>query len=479
MAPLASRLVSAVLLACCRDAISIALPSSPQLRYQEAEIVALIHFNMATFFEDGDPACNAENWQDPAVPWKGSRYPWSFMPTKPNPAQWFESIEAVGAGISVLTAKHGCGFLLWPSEAKYPRGEVVDYRVPKGQDVVGLFEQAANDAGIPHGFYYSVMKSFKLCRSFAGENSCMDEVLPGQMNLTDNEYVDVVLDQLRELWSNYGPLAELWFDSVDPPTPDGQERLLELIKELQPDAVKSPLHPTRWIGTESGHPPAGEIWSTATAADCGAAAGSEHFGTRGGEYWCPKTCDTTLLWPKSWFWGPEKSIRSVADMIDVYHDTVGRGCVLELDFAIDRDGLVADDHAAVYKGLGQWIRDCYGSPLASAMGTGMVFTLTVPAGHHLIDRVVLQEDISLGQRVYNYTVEGRGVANVWHELVSAEAIGSKRILLFPPVRASHVRLRINDAFAMPQLKHFGVYAPCDSPKESKQNEQASSLKFIV
>jgi len=35
-------------------------------------------------------------------------------------------------------------------------------------------------------------------------------------------------------------------------------------------------------------------------------------------------------------------------MIDVYHATVGSNAVMELDFAIDRDGLVADAHAARY-----------------------------------------------------------------------------------------------------------------------------------
>jgi hypothetical protein len=35
-------------------------------------------------------------------------------------------------------------------------------------------------------------------------------------------------------------------------------------------------------------------------------------------------------------------------MIDVYHATVGSNAVMELDFAIDRDGLVADANAARY-----------------------------------------------------------------------------------------------------------------------------------
>ena len=37
-------------------------PTAPQLWYEEGEIMALIHFNMATFVRDGDPGCTPENW---------------------------------------------------------------------------------------------------------------------------------------------------------------------------------------------------------------------------------------------------------------------------------------------------------------------------------------------------------------------------------------------------------------------------------
>lgn len=47
--------------------------------------------------------------------------------------------------------------------------------------------------------------------------------------------------------------------------------------------------------------------------------------------------------PKAWFYQPGRGTRTMADLINVYHETVGRNCVLELDFGIDRDGLVAEN----------------------------------------------------------------------------------------------------------------------------------------
>ena len=41
---------------------TIPKPTPAQLRYQKHEIMALIHFNMATFAKDGDPGCSEDNW---------------------------------------------------------------------------------------------------------------------------------------------------------------------------------------------------------------------------------------------------------------------------------------------------------------------------------------------------------------------------------------------------------------------------------
>ena len=39
------------------------------------------------------------------------------------------SVQALGANIAVLTAKHGCGFALWPTKATLPDGSPYGYNV--------------------------------------------------------------------------------------------------------------------------------------------------------------------------------------------------------------------------------------------------------------------------------------------------------------------------------------------------------------
>jgi hypothetical protein len=44
------------------------------------------------------------------------------------------------------------------------------------KDVLAQFVASANAAGVGYGFYYSIMKSFYLCHSFSGTNSCTEKV---------------------------------------------------------------------------------------------------------------------------------------------------------------------------------------------------------------------------------------------------------------------------------------------------------------
>ena len=80
-------------------------PSVAQAKWQTDEIMALTHFNMATFFHNGDPGCDASNWLgcDPAGGCNSSD-PASFAPSALNVSNWAESMLALGVTEAVLTA---------------------------------------------------------------------------------------------------------------------------------------------------------------------------------------------------------------------------------------------------------------------------------------------------------------------------------------------------------------------------------------
>mmetsp|Transcript_21178 Transcript_21178/g.46020 ORF Transcript_21178/g.46020 Transcript_21178/m.46020 type:complete len:474 (-) Transcript_21178:57-1478(-) len=442
----------------------IPTPNAAQARYQDTDFVALIHFNMGTYAHNGDPCCDPTNWdvQAPYATGKTSN-PATFDPKLLNTTQWMESITNLGANIAILTAKHGCGFALWPTKATIPDGtpEGTPYGYSVGtdgaaikDDVLEMFVNSANEAGVGYGFYYSIMKNFKLCRSFSGTNSCMDTVLPGQYNLTDDDYKKVATEMVTELWTQYGNLTEIWVDS-------GLDGLGDLMIKLQPDAVGTPRSPTGWCGTESGHPSHDvgpqDVWSL----------GPGFHGDPNSSEWIPKFCDPQLFVDHVWFWEPNLAVRTLKDLIPIYHDIVGRGMVMELAFSIDRDGLVEDTHAAMYKKLGDWVRLCYGEPIAiithAAGDLPGWFAVNSP---FTWDRIQIQEDTSMGQRVRRYAVESSlDSGATWTTLVNGSAIGTKRIHLFDPVspqpgQPQWLRLHILESVAEPRILSFAVFQPC-------------------
>ena len=432
----------------------IPIPSPPQFRYQSTDFVALIHFNMATFAHNGDPGCDETNWNIKAEYATGQTSdPATFNPRLLNITQWFDSILELGANIAVLTAKHGCGFCLWPTNSTYDDGRPYGYHTTR--DIIQEFVEAANAAGVGYGFYYSLLKSFKLCRSFSGTNSCTTKVLDGQYNASDDEYSRIVKQQVTELWTQYGEMTEVWIDSKR------TDELEKLMVQLQPNAEGTPAHPRGWCGTESGYPSRdvgdGPIWQT----------GEGFMGDANSPNWVDKFCDPQLFVDHIWFWQPDLAVRSLEDMIPIYHDIVGRGMVMELAFSIDRDGLVEASHAKTYKELGGWVRSCYGGQSAAASVTniqGTVLEVNIPARTEF-DRFMIQEDIAMGQRIRNYTVTIDGGDGHEIKLVSnGTSVGRKRIHIFDKIYLSAeptlLTLNITQSIAMPHISLVGLFGPC-------------------
>ena len=110
--------------------VALPTPSPAQLRYQDTDFIALIHFNMATFAHNGDPGCDESNWDVKAPYATGkTRDPGTFYPAKLNTTQWFESISALGAGQCPPRRAQGTGLRLASHAARRtptPRGGGLD-----------------------------------------------------------------------------------------------------------------------------------------------------------------------------------------------------------------------------------------------------------------------------------------------------------------------------------------------------------------
>ena len=492
------------------------LPTAPQLLYQQHEIMALIHFNMATFAHNGDPGCNSDNWAKKASYAAGlTNDPKTFNPEKLNTTQWIDVMQDLGAKHATLTAKHGCGFLLWPTKSTLPDGETpYGYDASAfGRNVLMEFSQAAEKAGIGHGFYYSLTNNFYL--NVHTHVAQPGPALPGQQLVTQAEFEAIALAQVTELWTEFGNLTEIWcaalsflftrslpLNSRAQPssslshthththtrthsltitrtrtgtycvrfdggyTSDMKAKITALLLKNQPNTnafggLGVTPNAVCWVGTESGNP-GGEIWST----------GGSNSGDPDSSIWCPKGCDTTLQNGDVWFYEEGNSIRTLAQLINVYHATVGMNGMLELDFAIDRNGLVHPEHAARYKELGDWTRACYPDTPAHVTsgsctaGKPCILEINIStSGGATIDRAMVRENLAEGQLVRSYSIElvtATGSAAIPFSV--GHSVGNKRIDV-GKVATGIVKARLtihSHVGATVDITRFAVYSPCPS-----------------
>ena len=73
-----------------------------------------------------------------------------------------------------------------------------------------------------------------------------------------------------------------------------------------------------------------------------------------------------------------------------------------------------------------------------------------------LNRVRVQEQIALGQRVEAFAIDAR-VGGAWQEIGAGTTIGPRRILCTPTVTADAVRLRIIGSRACPTLSTLEIY----------------------
>ena len=75
-----------------------------------------------------------------------------------------------------------------------------------------------------------------------------------------------------------------------------------------------------------------------------------------------------------------------------------------------------------------------------------------------VDSVILMEDITRGERVREYVVEGLVAADRWQTLCDGTSVGHKRIQEFAPVEIAAARFLALKHAAPPRLRRLAVYA---------------------
>jgi alpha-L-fucosidase len=448
------------------------IPTENQMRWQEMEYYAFIHFSLNTFTD--------QSWGF------GNEDINLFNPKELDCRQWARICKEAGMKGVILTAKHHSGFCLWPSKYTAYSVKNAPWKNGKG-DVVREMAEACQEFGLKLGIYVS----------------------PWDRNHPDYgkpEYITYFRNQLTELLTNYGPIFEVWFDGanggsgyygganetriIDRTTYYDWSNTYSMIRKIQPDIViwndGGDRGDLRWVGTEGGW--VGETnWSLLNGKGEVDRNMLEH-GLETGDSWVPAEVNTSIR--PEWFYHPseDSKVKSVATLLDTYYNSVGRNGTLLLNFPVMPNGLInaRDEKAAletaneikkafaVNLGINKKVTasDTRGesnqfdasNAVDQNMNTFWATTdnvtqasLTVDFGEPMLfNRFLVQEYIRLGQRVKGFKVEVF-VDGIWKEVAKATTIGYKRILRFPSVRSNQLRFTVTESKSCPVISNIGVY----------------------
>lgn len=428
---------------------SLRLPTPQQLSWSDAEIGVIIHLDINVFAPD------TFDYSNPATlpPLE------AFQPTKLDTDQWLTVAKAAGAKYAVLVAKHGTGFALWPSKANDYNVGHTPWRDGKA-DIVADFVASCKKHGIKPGLYYNT--NFNTLYS-AAYGRCKDAD-------QQKTYKAKVIEQLTELWTQYGELFEIWFDGGV--TTGGAEgiaaEVTALIHQLQPNTIlfqgpSSCKNLIRWIGNEKGDAPYPH-WSTSdfTTSSTGVEEIAGLHGNPDGKIWCPGEADLpnrrNSSWNGGWLWraGEDDAVLPAEELVERYYTSVGRNANMLLGMVIDTSGLFPQRDYEAFVAFGKEIERRFATSVAETRGSGEVIELRLPDDGRKVNQVEIMEDIAQGERIRQYKVEAR-VDGQWSKLCEGESVGHKRVHLFDAVAATAVRLTILHSTDVAQIRRFAVY----------------------
>jgi len=176
-----------------------------------------------------------------------------FNPVKYDPDAWVRMAKEAGMKYIIITSKHHDGFALFDTKAS--KWNVVD-ATAYGKDLLKPLAAACRKYGMKLGFYYSQAQDWnnpggavsrKLMREGwpNPDSSAIDAYTlahnghwdPAQETRSFDQYIDqVAVPEVKDLLSNYGDIAVLWWDTPTHMTDEAALKLQALLK-LQPNII--------------------------------------------------------------------------------------------------------------------------------------------------------------------------------------------------------------------------------------------------
>lgn len=161
-----------------------------------------------------------------------------FNPSDYQPRTWVKAAKDAGMKYIILTAKHHDGFCLFDS--KYTDFKSTNSKC--GKDLVAEFVEAAREAGLKVGLYFSLLDWYhEDYPHYGDQNHPMRNNKDYQNdNRHFERYIEYMHKQVEEICINYGKLDILWFDfSYGDMTGEKWKagELMDMVRTLQPGII--------------------------------------------------------------------------------------------------------------------------------------------------------------------------------------------------------------------------------------------------
>ncbi|WP_206081918.1 alpha-L-fucosidase [Maribellus sediminis] len=435
----------------------VPVPTQAQLNWQNAELVAVFHYDLHVF--DGKKYVQRENRITPVPDYN------IFNPKNLDTDQWIKAAKDAGCKIAILTATHETGFALYQSDVNPYSLKAVKWRDGNG-DIVKDFVESCRKYDILPGIYIGIRWN-----SFFG---VYDFKVSGEGAFAENRqkyYNSMCEGMTEELMSRYGDLAIVWFDGGAHGPEKGGPDVLGIFEKHQPNGIfyhNTQRADIRWGGSESGTVPY-PSWGTYPYPYSHSANQEEIFknnfqllktGDPNGPYYMPAMSDAPLRGYNGrheWFWEPgdEDAIYPLEKLVHMYYNSVGHNSSLILGLTPNADGLLPEPDVQRLKELGNEIKSRFENPLATTSGAGTKFTLKLKKGQK-VNQLVLAENIESGERVREFVLEGK-TSTGWKTIFEGSCIGHKFIHRFDDLELKEIRLKVTETRGEPQIKEFSSY----------------------
>ena len=265
-----------------------------------------------------------------------------FNPVDFDAAEWVQIAQDAGMRYLVFTSKHHDGFVNFDSA-------LTDYKItspasPFGRDIVGELAAACHAAQLPFGCYYSPP----------------DWRHPDYRTEDHQRYLEYFHGQVRELCSNYGELAVLWFDGLEENFTNaeeveryrdqevfasakiwGAEKLFQAIRQQQPNIL---------INNR-----------------CGMRADFDTPEQMVGAFQTERAWESCITMGDQWAWKPNDTIKSLQQCLHTLVRVVGGNGNLLFNVGPMPDGRIEPRQVERLREMGDWLRH-YGESIYATRG---------------------------------------------------------------------------------------------------------------